>query len=191
MSKKKMGAFRFPFVLISSSPVAAAAAIAPVATASVTATSAAPATVATTTVATSAATVSASSISAASAAPATVATTTVATTATVSASPISAATAAVATITAAATATRFVGLFNGHFLAADGRIVQCFNRSPGFGLIGHIYKAEAFTLPRLPIHHHLCKIHRAIQFEHFFQVGIVKIAGKTCYKKLHADRFKR
>jgi hypothetical protein len=85
----------------------------------------------------------------------------------------------------------FIGFLYRHFLSADRRIVKRFNGSPGFRFIGHIYEPEPFALTSLPIHNHLRKIHCSIQFEHFFQVHIVEITGKTCYKKLHAKDLKR
>ena len=174
-------------LLISSSAVATAATIATAAIAST------PAATTVATAATVAATAIASATAAATVTTATAATVATATIASATAAAISAAATPVATVAAAlaATATRLIGFFDGHFLTADGCIVQCLNRSAGLRLVGHIYKPEAFTLPRLPIHHHFRKIHRAVQFKHFFQVRIVKITGKTCYKKLHADRFKR
>ena len=197
MSEKKMGAKRLPFVLISSAAVAAAttiaAAAAAVTTSAIPAAAAAAATVspvATSTIAASASAAASISSAAATTTPVAAAAIAAATAASIS----SAAAAPVTTVTAAALATAaagFIRLFDSHFLAADGRIVQCLDRPAGLRLIGHIDKPEAFTLPRFPIHHHFRKIHCSIQFKHFFQVRIVKITGKTCYKKLHADRFKR
>ena len=172
---------------ISSSTVSAVSAAA-----AITPSAATIAPVATAPIAASAATVTpvaAATVSSASATPITATTATVATTAIAAATAagtVPAATTAIPTVPSAA-ATRFVGFFHGHFLPADGRIVQCFNSSAGFGFVGHVHKAEAFTLPRLPIHHDLRKVHCAVQFKHFFQVYIVKIIGKTCYKKLHAE----
>ena len=95
------------------------------------------------------------------------------------------------TASTAATSVLLVGFFHGHFLAADGSVVECFNSLAGFCVVGHIYKPKAFTFSCFPIHHNFREIHRAVQFEHLFQVYVIKIIRKTCYKKLHADRFKR
>jgi hypothetical protein len=90
-----------------------------------------------------------------------------------------------------AAAILFLCLLDSHLFAADGGVVERLDRSPGLGVVRHIYKAKAFALPCFPVHYNLCKIHRAVQFKHFFQIHIIKIIRKTCYKKLHADRFKR
>jgi hypothetical protein len=162
--------------------VTTAAVTATIATAAVTATAAA--TIASTAIAATAVTAAATATITA----ATVATATAA--AAITAAAATAAVAAAAAITAATSASGFVRLFDGHLLPANSSIVQCFDRALRLGLIRHIYKPEAFTSSRLPIHHNLCKIHCAIKFKHFFQVHIVKIIRKTCHKKLHADRFK-
>jgi hypothetical protein len=175
--------------LISSSAIAAAAS----------------ATVTTTTVATataaSAAVAATTITAAATAAISTTTTTATVTTATAAAAAVSTATAAatiaaatataISTVTATAAASGFVRFFHGHLFSTDGGIIQRFDRSLRLGLIRHIYKPEAFASSRLPIHYDLCEIHCAIQFEHFFQVHIIEIIGKTCYKKLHANKFKR
>jgi hypothetical protein len=165
--------------LVSSSAISTAAASAAVAAATITAAAAASAT-----------------ITAAAATIATAAASAAITTAAVSAATAAAITAAsvaatAATIATAAATSGFVRFFHGHLLSTDGGIIQRFDCSLCLGLIRHIYKPEAFASSRFPIHHYFCKIHCAIQFEHFFQVHIIEIIGKTCYKKLHADRFKR
>jgi hypothetical protein len=155
----------------------------PVATTAAAAITTATATVTTTTIATAAATI----VTAATAAATVIATTT---TTAVAATTIATATAATVITTPGSTASAapvlFVGFFNGHFLTADGSVVQGFDSLAGFCVIGHIYEAEAFAFSGFPIHNNLSKIHCAVQFEHFFQVHIVKIVRKTCYKKLHA-----
>jgi len=172
--------------LISSSAISAAAAsatvtIAPAASAAV---ATATATAIPTATITAAATASAPTVTTAATATTTVSATTAAAT-------IAAATAAAISTVTATAASGFVRFFHCHLFSTDGGIIQRFDRSLRLGLIRHIYKPEAFASSRLPIHHDLCKIHCAIQFEHFFQVHIIKIIGKTCYKKLHADKFKR
>jgi hypothetical protein len=182
-----------------STAVAAAVTTATVTTAAVTA-------AASTAIATAAsATVGAAAISAAAAAIATTATVSAAAAAITSTAVSATATAAVSTAAAAivtaaaatagsataAASVLFIGLFDGHFLAADGCVVQGFDRLACFGVVRHIYEAEAFALPGFPVHNNFSKIHCAVQFEHFFQIHIIKIVRKTCYKKLHADRFKR
>jgi len=176
--------------LISSSAISAAAAsatvtIAPAASAAVaTATATAIPTATITAAATASAPISATTVTTAATATTTVSATTAAAT-------IAAATAAAISTVTATAASGFVRFFHCHLFSTDGGIIQRFDRSLRLGLIRHIYKPEAFASSRLPIHHDLCKIHCAIQFEHFFQVHIIKIIGKTCYKKLHADKFKR
>jgi hypothetical protein len=177
------------FSLISSTAASAAISAAAAAVTIATAASAAVAT----------ATVSASTTSTAVAAAAAT-TVSTATTAAISATAAAVSTAAAATTIATTTAAAisattptsgFVGFFHGHLLSADGGVIQRFDRSLRLGLIRHIYKPEAFASSRFPIHHDLCEIHCAIQFEHFFQVHIIEIIGKTCNKKLHANKFKR
>ena len=85
----------------------------------------------------------------------------------------------------------FVGFFYGHFLSTDGGVVQGLYRLASFCIIRHVDKAKALTLSCFPVHHYFSKIYGAVQFEHLFQVYIIEIVRKTCYKKLHADRFKR
>jgi len=172
--------------LISSSAISAAAASATVtiATAASAAVATATATAIPTATITAAATASAPTVTTAATATTTVSATTAAAT-------IAAATAAAISTVTATAASGFVRFFHCHLFSTDGGIIQRFDRSLRLGLIRHIYKPEAFASSRLPIHHDLCKIHCAIQFEHFFQVHIIKIIGKTCYKKLHADKFKR
>jgi hypothetical protein len=178
------------FSLISSAAASAAVAVTTTASTAVTAatvsTAIAAAPVSTTTTSTTIASAAATvSTAAATAIAAAAVSTAAAATATIAA----ATTAAIST--AAAAASGFVCFFHGHLLSADGGVIQRFDRSFRLGLIRHIYKPEAFTSSRFPIHHDLCKIHCAIQFEHFFQVHIIEIIGKTCYKKLHANKFKR
>jgi hypothetical protein len=146
--------------LISSAPVVAAAAITAIA-APVT-----PVAAATITTSTAAA-ITAASVAATTAAAATVTTASVATAtaAAVAATSVAAATATIAPVTTTAIATAailFVGLFYRHLFPTDRGIVQCFDRTAGLGLVGHIHEAEAFAFPCLPVHYHLCKIHRAI-----------------------------
>ncbi len=172
--------------LVSSSTISATAASAAVTTAAVAA--AASATVTTATITAAAAAISTTTIAAAATTAISAATvSTAAATTTIAAT----AAAAISTVTTTAAASGFVRFFHGHLLSADRGIVKRLDRSLSLGLIRHIYKPEAFTSSRFPIHHDLCKIHCAIQFEHFFQVHIIEIIGKTCYKKLHANKFKR
>gem|GEM_PF-5464794 len=125
------------------------------------------------------------------AATATVVTTTAIITSATTAAATSVITTTRTTATAAATSVLFVGFFNSHFLATDRSVVKCFDSLASFRVIRHVYEPEAFTLPCFPVHHNFREIHCAIQFEHLFQVYIIKIIRKTCNKKLHADRFKR
>jgi hypothetical protein len=197
MKKRGWAPFTIFFRLVSSSAVSAATAItttaasATVAIATATSAAIAATTVSTTTAASTAITTTAASATiattAASATISSAAVSTTAATATIAATT----SAAITAVSTAATATGFVRFFHRHFLTADGRVVQRFDGSLRLGLVRHVHKPEAFASSRFPIHHHFRKIHCAIQFEHFFQVHVIKIIGKTCYKKLHADRFKR
>jgi hypothetical protein len=190
---KKRGDAPFTILnrLVSSSAVSAAATVTTAisATAAVTIATATSAAIATTTVSTTAAAAAISAAAITAAAATAISAASVSTTAAATATIAAAATTAISTATAAATG--FIGFFHCHLFSANGCVVQCFDCTFRLGLVRHVYKPEAFTPSRLPIHHHFCKIHCAIQFEHFFQVHIIKIIGKTCYKKLHADKFKR
>ncbi len=177
--------------LVSSSAISAAAASATVTTATATVAAAASAAISTATITAAAtAAISAAAVSTAAAASTAITAATVSTAA-ATATITTTATAAISTVTTTTAASGFVRFFHGHLLSTDGGVVKRFDRSLRLGLIRHFYKPEAFTSSRFPIHHDLCKIHCAIQFEHFFQVHIIEIIGKTCYKKLHANKFKR
>ena len=166
-----------------------AIAIAPTITAafSATATVASVATTAIPPSTTTAATVSAAATGTVSTTPTTTITTAIAATVITAAS----VTATTRSTTTAATSVLLFGLLHSHLLTAYRSVVQRFDSLAGLRLVRHVHKPKTLTLPRLPVHHDLCKIHCAIQFKHLFQVYIIKIRRKTCNKKLHADRFKR
>jgi hypothetical protein len=178
-------------IILLESSVAVTATVASVAAAAI---SAAAATTITTASAAVTASVSTTAIAAAAtiaAAAGTISTTTAAAISTAITATVATSVSATAGATTTAASVLLVRFFNGHFLAADRSVIECFNSLAGFCVVWHIYEPKAFTLPCFPVHHNFRKVHCAVQFEHLFQVYVIKIIRKTCYKKLHADRFKR
>jgi hypothetical protein len=68
-----------------------------------------------------------------------------------------------------------IRLFHGQLFASNAGAVQGLDRTLGFRVISHVYEAEAFAFPGLPVNDNFSGVNYTIQFKHFFKINIVEI----------------
>jgi hypothetical protein len=61
-----------------------------------------------------------------------------------------------------------IRLFHGQLFAPDASAVQGLYRPFGLRIISHVYEAEAFAFPGLPVNDNFSGVNCTIQFKHFF-----------------------